>query len=126
MTDPMDTERGGDPLDLEAEGMPAVQDRPAGVEEAADGLIPPRDYPQAVDDRVTAAEQVGDETLAERGWREEPDVEPGDEAAVGRLVQPDQGMADLDDEATETAQALGSDADALSAEEAAVHITDTP
>ena len=126
MTDHMHPRRSADPTDLEAEGLPDLEGQPVGVEDVVEGLVPPRDYPQGVEDRVTAAEQLGDEPLAERVWREEPDREPGPEEEVGRLVQPDQGVAGLDDDPTETALALGSDADALSAEEAAIHITDTP
>jgi hypothetical protein len=44
---------------------------------------------------------------------------------VGRLVQPDEGTG-LDLEGTEVADLVDDDTDALSAEEAAVHIIDEP
>ena len=126
MTDHMQPRRSADLTDLEAEGLPDLEGQPEGVEDVVEGLNPARDYPQGVEDRVTAAEQLGDEPLAERVWREEPGSEPVEEEALGRLVQPAQGVDGLDDEPTEMAEALGSDADALSAEEAAVHLTDNP
>ena len=116
--------------DLEAEGIPAIEDNPPGIEgqNELEGMIPPGDSPMAVDQfGTTAREEQLDEPLADRLRQEQPDVELGDDAGrpVGRLVQPDGGMVDLDTEPTEVA--LESEDDAgLSAEEAAMHITDTP
>jgi hypothetical protein len=55
-----------------------------------------------------------------------PDREPGAEERTARLVQPDQGVADLDGEPTEVANEAGGDSGGLTAEEAAVHPTDSP
>jgi hypothetical protein len=108
--------------DLEAEGIPDLE-TPVNEDE---GIIPPRDYPQgATEFGVTAREERMGESLAQRVGREEPDVLPRDDAPVGRLVAPDGGMIDVDDEPTEVATDTGEDA-GLSAEEAAMHITDTP
>lgn len=122
----MNLEPDPDPADLEAEGIPAIEDQPMGTDDPVEGMMPPRDHALAVDDLVTAADQLRGDTLAERVQREEPDRLPSYDEPVGRLVQPDQGVADLDYEAEETADAVASDAGGLSAEEAAVHLTDTP
>jgi hypothetical protein len=115
-----------DPLDLEAEGLPAIEDKPEGTDDPPEGMVPPRDYPQAsIEDDTTAAGQLAGESVAQRSWREEPEGFGVDEGGVGRLVQPDQGMPDLDAEPTEMADESDDDA-GLTAEEAAVHITDSP
>jgi hypothetical protein len=107
--------------DLEAEGIPPLED----TVNQDEGLMAPRDYPVAVDDYgVTANEQRTPETLQDRLAREEPDVFMGDEDTVGRLVEPDAGGL-FDDEATAIAIETEDDA-GESAEEAAMHITDTP
>ncbi|MDQ1438397.1 MAG: hypothetical protein QOK43_2026 [Acidimicrobiaceae bacterium] len=114
--------------DLEAEGIPPIEDNPPGIggDNEVEGMIPPGDTPQGVDQwGTTAREEQSDEPLAERVRRELPDVEPGDDGHVGRLVQQDQGMIDMDVEAEEVATMTGDDA-GLSAEEAAMHITDVP
>mgnify|MGYP000032270921 CR=1 FL=1 len=108
---------------MDAEGIPDLE-TPINEDE---GLIPPRDHPQAVDEfGITAAEQRADEPLADRVLREEPDFD--DSAIGGQLV--DAGSADVegyDDEKDAIASVLGTDEDvALSAEEAAMHITDSP
>jgi hypothetical protein len=119
--------RDPDPRDLEAEGLSAVEDPPAGVEDVLEGILAPRDRPVAAGGRgVTAAEQRADEPLAERASRETPDTEPGAEDHTARLVQPDQGVADLDVDPTEVAEEAAGDSGALTAEEAAVHPTDSP
>ena len=122
----MNLEPDPDPTDLEAEGLPAIEDTPRGTDDPVEGMVPPRDHALAVDDRATAADQLRGETLAERVRREEPDGVMPDDEPVGRLLQPDQGVADVDDEPEETAEAVGADTTGLTAEEAAVHITDTP
>ena len=99
-----------------------------------EGLVPPRDYPAAADEYgTTAAEGELGESLEQRVLREEPEphgwstvvdsnlVEP----ATGRLVQPDEGMVDLDDTAEEVAD-LADDYVGLSAEEEAVRIETNP
>lgn len=99
--------------DLEAEGIPVLEDPPPGMEDdynQVEGMMPP-----------------GDELLSEQERREEPDVplhDAGDELG-GRLVEPDQGVAGLDTERDPVA-GLTEDEDGLSAEEAAMHITDFP
>ena len=117
------------PTDLEAEGLPAIEDQPPGLEDdynQVEGMMPPRDYPVAAEDfGITAEEERMQEPLAERVLREEPDVMDGLDDSVGRLIEPDQGVAGLDDEATSIASD-SADTDGLSAEEAAMHVTDTP
>ena len=116
---------------MDAEGIPDLE-TPINQDE---GLIPPRDHPQAVEEfGVTAAEERADEPLADRVLREEPDFDEGavaqaaDDAIGGQLV--DAGSADVegfDDEKDAVASVVGGDEDvALSAEEAAMHITDSP
>lgn len=115
--------------DLEAEGIPAIEDQPPGLEDdynQVEGMMPPRDHPVAAEDfGITPEEERMQEPLAERVLREEPDVMDGLDDSVGRLVEPDQGVAGLDDEATSIASD-SADTDGLSAEEAAMHVTDTP
>lgn len=115
--------------DLEAEGLPAIEDQPPGLEDdynQVEGMMPPRDYPVAAEDYgITGEEGRTQEPLAERVLREEPDVMDGLDDSVGRLVEPDQGVAGLDDEATSIASD-SADTDGLSAEEAAMHVTDAP
>jgi hypothetical protein len=119
-------ERPGDPRDLEAEGLPAVEDQPPGVSDLLDGIVPPRDQPLvAGGDGVTAAEQRSGETVSQRAAREMPEGREEDDDAVGRLVQPDQGVAGLDGEPDELATEVP-DLDGLSAEEQAIHPTDSP
>jgi hypothetical protein len=119
-------DRPGDPRDLEAEGLPAVEDQPPGVDDLLEGIVPPRDQPLvAGGDGVTAAEQRSGETISQRARREAPEGGYEDDDTVGRLVQPDQGVAGLDVEPDELASDVA-DLDGLSAEEAAVHPTDSP
>ena len=116
---------------MDAEGIPDLE-TPINQDE---GLIPPRDHPQAVEEfGTTAAEERADEPLADRVLREEPDFDQGDvaraadDAIAGQLV--DAGSSDvegLDDEKDAVASVVGGDEDvAPSAEEAAMHITDSP
>lgn len=116
-------------FDPEAEGIPAIEDNPPGIDGDNDfeGMIPPGDTPVGVDEwGTTAREEQYDEPLAQRVQRELPDIEPGaDDAGLGRLVEPDQGMVDFDKERDPIATMTGDDA-GLSAEEAAMHITDLP
>lgn len=115
---------------MESEGIPDLE-TPINQDE---GLIPPRDHPQAVDEfGITAAEQRLDEPLSLRVLREEPDFgsaafeDPGEDDVGGRLVAPgSQDVDDIDDEKDEIASLVGDDDGALSAEEAAMHITDLP
>ena len=136
--DPADHNR----RELDAEGIPDLAD-PINQDE---GMIPPRDHPQAVDEPATTAvgQRLGD-SLTDRMLREEPDFgqrgssaldavealdETGSDGGIGgRLV--DAGSADvegLDDEKEVTASLVGDAGSegALSAEEAAMHITESP
>lgn len=120
-----------DPTDLEAEGMPAVEDPPPGLEDAynqVEGIFPPRDRPLGADEWGTTAEEVrSQEPLADRVLREEPEAfgSGADDGQVGRLVELDQGVAGRDWERDPLATEVD-DTDGMSAEEAAMHITDNP
>jgi hypothetical protein len=62
----------------------------------------------------------------ERLVEEGPALTPvADDTLQGRLVEPDQGVAGLDRERDPVASETADD-DALSAEEAAMHVTDRP
>ena len=94
-------------------------------------VIPP-DQPIGVGTYgTTAAEDAIDEPIAERHDHEQPEVWENaerlddDPTAVGRLVEPDQGMSS-DEEPELVAEAVGGLSDELSAEEAAIHVTAAP
>jgi len=116
-------------FDPEAEGIPAIDDNPPGIDGDNDveGMIVPGDTPMGADEwGTTSREEQYDEPLAQRVLREQPDVEPGArDDGLGRIVEPDQGMVDFDKERDPIGTMTGDDA-GLSAEEAAMHITDTP
>jgi hypothetical protein len=116
---------------MDEEGIPDLE-TPINEDE---GMIPPRDHPQGVEEYgITAAEERGDEPLADRVRREEPDVEESsvaqaaDDARLeGRLVEPGSEDVDSVDEEKDAVGSLVADDDgAQSAEEAAMHITDNP
>lgn len=118
----------------EEEGIPDVDEMPAGMALTGDpleGIVPPRDHPMAADEYgTTVAEEELGESLEQRILREEPEPQgwsrAGDvEPAAGRLVQPDEGMIDVDDTAEEVAE-LADGYVALSAEEEAVRIETDP
>lgn len=117
--------------DLEAQGIPAIEDPPPGLEDdynQVEGMMAPRDHAVgATEFGITPQEERLQEPLAERVLREEPDIMTGDLEydSVGRLVAPDQGVAGLDDERDAIAAVTGDD-DGMSAEEAAMHVTDLP
>ena len=109
--------------EMDAEGLPDL-DPPINQDE---GMIPPKDHPQGIfDDR-------GD-TVAERSLREEPDFgsvpsasEVAEDGIGGRLVEPGSEDVDrIDDEKDSVATLVTEDEGALTAEEAAMHITDSP
>jgi hypothetical protein len=116
--------------DLDAEGIPDLE-TPINEDE---GIIPPRDHPQGVEEfGVTAAEERGYESVADRTDREEPDfdetsvAEAADEAIGGRLLEQGSGDVDEIDDEKDSVASLGDDEGAaLSAEESAMHITDSP
>jgi len=94
------------------------------------GYSPPDYRPAATRYGTTAAEQAAGETLDQRLAQEEPDID-GDllvEASslsprAGRLVAPDEGAHDADEEDM-IGQDVGAAGYAASAEEAAVHVVD--
>ena len=116
--------------DMDAEGIPDLED-PINQDE---GLIPPRDFPQAVEEfGTTAAEERADEPLADRVLREEPDfdevgtAQEADEAIGGRLIEPGSEDVDAIDDEKDAIATLATDEEGgLSAEESAMHITDSP
>jgi Family of unknown function (DUF5709) len=115
-------------IDPEAEGIPAIEDNPPGIDGDNDieGMFPPGDSPVGVDEwGTTAREERLDEPLADRVRREQPDVEPGDPGDLGRIVEPDQGMIDFDTE-ERVIGTMTADDGGMTAEESAMHITDTP
>lgn len=126
---------------LDAEGIPDMEGSPPGMseEDRLEGITPPRDFPQGVDEfGIVNAEQRLDEPLAERVWREEPEVRPGDpdtagihtgvveEDAVNRLASPQAELGELDVTKDEVAHELHDEPTALSAEESAMHVSDAP
>lgn len=125
---------GNDPYDsgneMDAEGIPDLEP-PANQDE---GQIAPRDFPQGAEEfGVTAAEQRLEEPIAERVLREEPDFgaedfeADADDTLGGQLLAPGSEDIDvLDAEKDEIASLVGDDEGALSAEESAMHITDSP
>jgi hypothetical protein len=117
-----------DYADFEREGTQPTEDNPPGIfgDNDFDGEVPPGDRPKGVDEfGTTAQEERQGEPLADRVKREQPDVERGAREDVGRLVEPDGGMIDVDREPAAIAMETEDDG-ALSAEEAAMHITDSP
>ncbi|HVM09703.1 MAG TPA: DUF5709 domain-containing protein [Acidimicrobiales bacterium] len=122
---------------LDAEGVPDLE-TPINQDE---GLVPPGDQPIAADEfGVTAREERAEEPLADRITREVPDLTPDDidlrdadrtydelESGTGRIIEPgseDVGL--IDDEKDVIGSLVGEDEGALTAEEAAIHVTDTP
>lgn len=90
-----------------------------------DGLVAPGDEPRGVEEfGVTAAEERQVEPLAMRVQREQPDVGAGlsDDGEWARVVDPDQGWIE-DDEGDVIGSETVNDGSALSAEEAAIHVT---
>lgn len=135
----MEANRPYQDSEMDAEGIPDLEP-PVNQDE---GQIPPRDYPQGVDQfGTTPSEQRQDEPLAERVLREEPEPGAGDVPATadpttagaggadpleGRLVAPGSEDVDgVDDEKDEVALLVGEDEGAQSAEEAAMQVRDSP
>jgi Family of unknown function (DUF5709) len=113
------------PSPFEDEGLPDLDSGLPGKRitgDPQDDMPVPGDEPVAVDDfGTTAAEQREGEPLDLRLAREEPDVIAGDDAAAGRIVEPDEGAGpDLEPDAV--GLDVGTDGGGLSAEEQAVHI----
>jgi len=115
--------------DLDEEGIPDLE-TPVNEDE---GLIPPRDHPQGVEEfGITAAEERMDEPIADRVLREEPDFDESsvaraaDDAIGGRLIEPGSEDDVLDEEKDSIASLVTDGEEGLSAEESAMHITDSP
>ena len=107
-----------------------------GVEDLLDeGYSPPEKWSAGEGFGTTADEALQGESLDQRIAQEEPDVDPyavggedvgGPEVGVsrsGRLVAPDEGAHDDDDQEL-FAEDVGIDGAAAGAEEAAVHVVD--
>jgi hypothetical protein len=111
--------------ELDEEGIPTLQE--SATSDGSEELPPPRDHPQAVTDfGTTVAEERRGETLAQRVAREEPDVTAPPDDTAGPLIDPaDEDVDDVDDEASMVGTEADSD-QALSAEEAAVHVVEEP
>lgn len=120
----------GDAMD--AEGIPDIEP-PINQDE---GQIPPRDYPQAVDEfGTTAVEERLEEPLSLRVLREEPEPDideilaadlDDDDLVGGRLIAPGGEDVDAVDTEKDEVAMLVPDEGAMTAEEAAMHITDAP
>ena len=120
--------------DLEAEGMPAVEEPIPGldIETSEEGIMAPRDYSVAAGSDpaypVTDAEERTPESVGARAARENPDFGQGDFGAdeespeAGRLMEPDSDIEEIDEEAEAIGLAGDDDDGGLSAEESAVHI----
>lgn len=140
----MTTSRIPEPADpFEEEGLPVGEDGLPGkliTGDAQDGMEPPHDYPVAVNEYgTTAEEQALGEPLDLRLSREEPEVlaaadvpaedspdsdspYPEDpEERVGRIVDVDEG-ARTDTETDAVAYDVGTDRGGFSAEERAMHL----
>ena len=116
--------------DLEEEGQPQLYDPPPGQDLETDQTAPvvAKDRPLGVNQwGTTEAEERTDEPLYRRVRREEPDFDQrpagdGDDRSVGRLMDPDSDVDEID----VTAEAIGlpdeDDSAGLSAEEAAMHV----
>jgi hypothetical protein len=101
---------------FEDEGIPDV------ARDDDDTMEPPHDYPVAVEEfGTTAEEQRHGEPLELRLSRELPDVEPYPAERPGRLVAPDAGLGP-DREKDLVATDVGADLGGLTAEEAAMHL----
>ncbi len=104
--------------------MPDLDPQPPGIdaETASEGWYPPRDHLVGADEiGVTAAEEAIPETVEERARRERPEgVAAADDLPGGRLVD----MEGVGDDDGEVAGEWAEDGAGLSAEEAAIHITD--
>jgi hypothetical protein len=120
--------------DLDAEGMPEVDEMPPGrdIDTNEEAIMAPRDHSVAAGSdpayAVTAREERQPESVAARAARENPEVGQGDlgradeDAAAGRLMDPDSDIDELDVTSEEVGLAAEDDSDGLSAEESAVHV----
>src|SRR4051794_3515712 len=127
----MSTTNSDDDNGLEAEGVPDLFESPPGqdIDTDSEGMMAPGDAPNAaVDYGTTSREERTDEPLSQRVRREEPEVGVGDLAAgdeepeAPRLVAEDTDI-DLQDLEDDAVAAESDDGSALTAEEAAMHVT---
>jgi hypothetical protein len=126
------------PLDLspDYEGIPETIDGPpprAPRDIQDEGLSMPRDWVKGAEDHVTPAEQREPEPIDDRVLREDPEPwalqpelgRPQPEwghPEVGRLVEPDSEVDQIDVTADAVASEVPESGPVLSAEEAAVHL----
>ena len=124
----------GDWTDTEAEGQPALEDQPPGIgpDTAEEGAFPPGDGSgPSLDHGVTGEEQARPESVRRRTGREQPEgldpLDDPDTAPIVRLVG-----TGSDEPVYQAGEAGGGqltggwrdDDVGLSAEKAAVHVTD--
>jgi hypothetical protein len=117
----------GLPPDLspDYQGIPeSVEGPPPGVpgDNADDAFPLPKDHPQGVEGRTTAAEELEGETLDERLTQEQPDIVQAPPEDSGKLMSPESGVDELDRTAEEVAAQTPEPGTARSAEEDAVRI----
>ena len=127
---------GNDSVDDEDQLQPEDTLVDRGVGDVLDeGYSPPDRLPASHRYGFTATEEHDGETLEQRLEQEEPDTAGGDEydenaewpddmapdARAGRLVAPDEGMYEDEDQAP-LAYDVGIDGAGASAEEAAMHV----
>jgi hypothetical protein len=117
--------------DILTDGVPATDELPEGqllTGDPVEGEMPPLDHSQGVEDwGTTAAEQLGDEPLAVRARREEPEARLGHAEEAGLALVPpaaDDGL--LDDETDEVGEANPAFEDTLAPEEAAMRVEEEP
>jgi hypothetical protein len=122
---------------LDSEGIPDLE-TPLNQDE---GMIPPGDHPIAADEfGVTAVEERADEPISERVQREVPNTRADDidlrdadrsyddlASDAERIVEPGGEDVDtFDNEKDTIGKLVGEDEGSMSAEEAALHVTDRP
>jgi uncharacterized protein DUF5709 len=107
--------------EAEAEGQPDLADARPDEE-----IVLPGESPDASQDYgTTASEQATPEALDDRLSRELPEeVDPQEEKPVGRLVEPESEVDELDETSEMVAMEDESDQGPLSPEEQAMHVED--
>jgi transposase InsO family protein len=124
------TERDPTGRTLDEEGIPDLEGplpEKAATGDGQEGVPPPSDRPASLDWGTTLREQRLGEPISVRVNREEPDTvegAPGADEGL-RLVAPeDEDVGLTDTEKEETARAVDEPGLMLSAEEAAMHVTE--
>jgi hypothetical protein len=107
---------------MSEQARPTPEDE--GIPDHEDEELPlPGDRPKGANDRVTVREQMERESIPTRVAREIPeDARPAQPPEVGRLV--DEPTEDGDDVTDQMVAEESDDVDALSPEEAAMHVED--